>query len=207
MMTLDEPLKLWTTAASAAIAAGAPVDAIAAWLDHGLTLDPELFQCAARAHHAEMLAFLLDQAQRHGPDAVHAGVMAALAPPSATENSVLDNVTCARTVLAHATPDLLNRPKSRMHGGRDVPVWWHAFRNAHDGQDLAALLRLLREYGADLAATPFSGESDEGGGVHGDALRALLLNERIEKERAVLRQAMAEATEQPTTAARGRRRL
>ena len=206
MMTLDEPLKLWTTAASAAIAAGAPVAVIAAWVDHGLALDPELFQCAARAHHADTLAFLLDEAQRQGPDAVHAGVMAALAPPSATENSVLDNVTCARTVLAHATPDLLNRPKSRMHGGRDVPVWWHAFRNAHDGQDLHALLCLLREFGADLAATPFSGESDEGGGTHGDVLRALLLNERIEKERAVLRQVMAEA-EQPTTTVRGRRRL
>ncbi|MEX3582010.1 MAG: hypothetical protein VB137_04110 [Burkholderia sp.] len=88
-----------------------------------------------------------------------------------------------------------------------MPVWWHAFRNADDTQDLNELLRLLREFGADLTATPFSAEDSEGGGTHGDALRSLLHDKRIERERAALRDAMAEFTEQPMTTARGRRRL
>lgn len=205
-----DSLKLWTQNAVSAIKDGAPLRVITAWLngglDGGLTPEPALFKAAALAQRVDVLNLLFDAAKTMGPEAVEAGAIAALSAPAATETSVLDNETCAVTVLAHTTPAMLNRSASTLHGGRDVPFWWHAYRNAAVAQDLHALLVLLREHGADLAATPFNGE---GGGKHGDALRSLLLAERIELERAVLRQAAtaAMAASEPAVQQRGRRRL
>ncbi|MFM0593989.1 hypothetical protein [Paraburkholderia dilworthii] len=205
MTTNDETLKVWTTAAATAIAAGAPITVITAWLDGGLTPEPQLFKTAAHAHRVDVLIALFDAAKARGQHVVEAGAMAALAAPAASDASVLDNAACTVVVTRHTTPAMLNRSVSTVHGAGSVPFWWHAFRNADETGNLRGLLALLEGLGADLAATPFN---DDGGRRHGEALRAFLLAQRIEQERVALREAVAEATEQPTTtAARGRRRL
>ncbi|VVD61296.1 hypothetical protein PCE31106_00110 [Pandoraea cepalis] len=103
------------------------------------------------------------------------------------------------TALTHTAADgiggqTLNSAESwvsRRHGTEPVPRWWHVFRRSSAATpDLHALLVLLREHGAGLHAAPFT---DEGGGRHGEALRAFLLAERVAAEQAVLRQAAAEA--------------
>ncbi|WP_176322306.1 hypothetical protein [Burkholderia vietnamiensis] len=187
-----DPPKVWTGAAADAIAAGAPVPVITAWLDHGLTPEPVLFMRAAQAHRADVLTLLFNAARPWGQGAIDAGALAALTPPSALDRCAFDDIDTARAVLANATRTVMNQAKSWVHGGAAVPVWWHAFRNADESQDLAVLLVLLREHGADLAGTPFSDMGATNGGKHGEALRAFLLAERIEAERAVLRQTAAE---------------
>jgi len=207
MITTDEPNKLWTTAASAAIAAGAPAPVIAAWLDHGLTPQSGLFTQAVHACRADVLALLFNAARPLGQAAIDAGVLASLT--SLAENA-LDDLDVARVVLAHASPALLNgthddeEPTTgyRITQPSDLaactgPVWLSAYietDDRHDTQHLTAVLTLLREQGADLNvveteplwSTPWRDR-------RGEALRAFLLAERIEREQAQLTQAADEA--------------
>ncbi|MCA8224823.1 hypothetical protein LGM69_25440 [Burkholderia multivorans] len=176
-----------------------PTADIAARLDgfpHDLSLI-EPFAAASGRGRADVLELLFDLASKRGPEHVRDGVRVALRGRSIFPF----DQACDAIVLNHATADDLNHPTSsiqRPDGVMAVPQWWHFFRTCgdtltDDPRDLHAVLVLLRERGADLAATPFSGESDEGGGTHGDALRSLLRDERIERERTVLREAAAEA--------------
>ncbi|MDR5643251.1 MULTISPECIES: hypothetical protein [Burkholderia] len=175
--------------AALAIGHNAPAGMIAAWLDGGLS-PAGLYAPAVRCKRADVLALLFDRAHACGPQHVRDGVLEAL-----RVDRVFDDRAVADVVLSHAHPSDLNRPRTwvpRRDGSAvGVPLWWHRFRQATapTAHDLHAVLVLLRDHGAGLHATPFT---DEGGGGHGDALRAFLLAERIAAERAVLRQAAAE---------------
>lgn len=194
-----DPAKVWGVAAANAIAAGAPAPAIATWLDHGLTPEPGLFMYAAHAGRADVLTLLFNAVRPMGQASIEAGALAALASPLTTDAAALDDMAVARLVLAHTTPALLNGPRD----GGEFPLWWLIFRDTDDQNDvhhLDALLALLRDHGADLAAVNIEAPW---GGRHGDVLRTVL---RVERERAELDQAADEAN-QTTTAARGRQRL
>jgi len=100
--------------------------------------------------------------------------------------------------IDETAPEALKRSHSwiaRPTGTVAVPLWWTRFRQVATSTEVHqhAMLRLLRDRGGiDLSGSPFT---HDGGGPAGEALRAFLLAERIERERTVLREAAAEATE------------
>ncbi|MFM0593990.1 hypothetical protein [Paraburkholderia dilworthii] len=195
-----------------AINDGAPLATIAHLLNDDLAMTrggripAGLIIAAIRGQRPDVLDLLLDRAAQRSTIRALGAVFEAL------DRRALNDRACAIATLAHATPAMLNR---EYNGGG--PRWWYAFTacDARYEHDLHDRLALLREAGADLDAVAFAVVGHHGPrfkGRHGEALRAFVETERIVKridqERAVLRQAAAEATEQPTTAAaRGRRRL
>lgn len=101
---------------------------------------------------------------------------------------VFNDLTAVAIVLGKARLTTLEKTWAAWGSGPvSIPLWWFAFRTTEGTRDhLFRVLCALRAHGVDMRGSPFN---HEGGGQHGDALRAFLGAERAEAEQTALRNA------------------